>query len=307
MAASKASKKDRSSEYPEPLVVLPTHAHKQTIIVLHGRGSNAETFGPPLLNTKLPDGRIFQAAFPHAKFVFPTASKRRAQIYNRSIIRQWFDNGPLETPNERESLMTDGLRESSKFIDGLLTEAIQEVGAPNVTLGSLSQGCAATLISVLLWTGEPLGAVFGMCGWLPLRYHMADIADPQTPSESDENPFAREEHTDGKVDLPAEAVSWLREELDFPIARPSSPSTFLPFQCIPIFLAHGTEDEKVNIELGRQARDFLAALGAKVEWREYEDLGHWYSGQMLGDLVVLLTGKTDRTEESEIQSENMES
>ena len=299
MATATSPKKGRSTIYPEPLVVLPTHTHKQTIIILHGRGSNAETFGPPLLNTKLPDGRLFRAAFPHAKFVFPTASKRRAQIYNRSIIHQWFDNGPLTTPNEQESLMTDGLRESSKFIHGLLTEAIQEVGAENVTLGSLSQGCAATLISILLWMGEPLGAVFGMCGWLPLRHHMADIADPQTPSEGDEDVFARVEHTDGEVDLPAEAVTWLREELDFPTARPCSPSTFLQFQHIPIFLAHGARDEKVYIELGRQARDCLAVLGAKVEWREYGDLGHWYSGQMLGDLVEFLTGKTDRTEESE--------
>ena len=127
---------------------------------------------------------------------------------------------------------------------------------------------------------------------------MAVIADPRTPIEGDEDPFAREEHIDGNIDLPAEAVAWLSEELDFPTARSSSPSTFHPFQRIPIFLAHGTEDEKVNVELGRQARDFLAVLGAKVEWREYEDLGHWYSGQMLGDLVDFLTGKTDRTEES---------
>ena len=299
MATSKASKKSSSTEYPEPLIVLPTLTHKQTIIILHGRGSNAETFGPPFLNTKLPDGRTFHAAFPHAKFVFPTASKRRAQIYKRSIIHQWFDNGSLTTPNERESLMTDGLRESSTFIHGLLTEAMQEVGAENVALGGLSQGCAATLISILLWTGEPLGAVFDMCGWLPLRHHMADKVDPQTPSDDGENPFAREEHIGEKVDLPAEAVAWLREELDLPTARPSSPSTFLPFQRIPIFLAHGTEDEKVSIELGREARDCLRVLGAKVEWREYENLGHWYSGQMLGDLVEILTGKSNRIEESD--------
>lgn len=194
--------------------------------------------------------------------------------------------------------MTDGLRESSTFIHGLLTKAIQEVGAENVALGGLSQGCAATLISILLWTGEPLGTVFGMCGWLPFRHHMVDIADPPTSSQDDENPFAPEKHIDEDVDLPAEAVAWLREELDFPIARSSSPSTFLPFQLIPIFLAHGTGDEKVSIELGRQARDCLGVLGAKVEWREYEDLGHWYSKPMLGDLVEFLTDETDRTKSS---------
>ena len=127
---------------------------------------------------------------------------------------------------------------------------------------------------------------------------MADIADTRTPNEDDIDPFAREDHTDGMVDLPAEAVAWLREELDFPIAGPSSPSSFLPFQRIPIFLAHGARDEKVSVELGRQARDCLGVLGAKVEWREYEDLGHWYSEVWWGDLVEFLAGKTDRSEES---------
>ena len=170
-------------------------------------------------------------------------------------------------------------------------------------LGGLSQGCAATLMSILLWTGEPLGAVFGMCGWLPLRHHMDDITDPQTSTEGDENPFAREEYIDGKVNLPAEATAWLREELEFPTAPSTSSSTFLPILRITIFLADRTADEKVSIELGRQARDCLGALGIKVEWREYEDLGHWYSGQMLGDLVEFLMEKTDRTEESKTGSE----
>ena len=130
-----------------------------------------------------------------------------------------------------------------------------------------------------------------MCGWLPLRHHLADIADPYTPSEDDDDVFAREEQTDEKVDLPAHAVEFLREELDFPNAQSSLPSTSLPFQRTPLFLAHGTKDEKVNVELGRQARDCLVALGASVEWREYDDLGHWYSGQMLGDLIQFLTEK----------------
>lgn len=197
--------------------------------------------------------------------------------------------------------MMDGLRETSRYIHGLLTEAIEEVGAENVVLGGLSQGCAATLISLLTWEGEPLAAAFGMCGWLPLQHHMADIANPQAPSDSDDDPFTREDDKNQGLDVPGRAVAWLREEIDLlatpasSLSGPASP-TPLAFQRTPVLLAHGTEDEKVKVELGRDARDCLASLGAEVSWMEYEDLAHWYSGYMLGDLVDFLRKKTGWTD-----------
>ena len=42
-------------------------------------------------------------------------------------------------------------------------------------LGGLSQGCATSLISLLLWDGPPLKATFGMCGWLPYRSRLEEI------------------------------------------------------------------------------------------------------------------------------------
>lgn len=210
--------------------------------------------------------------------------------------------------------MLDGLRESSRYVHGLITEAVKEVGAKNVALGGLSQGCAAMLISLLTWDGEPLAAAFGMCGWLPLRHHLADFTDPRTQIDGGENPFAQEEDADEELDLPAQAAAWLREELDLPMRSTSpviapnsassptpssSPKVLLPFQHIPLFLAHGTADEKVKIELGHQARDCLTSLQIEVTWREYESLGHWYSGHMLGALVESLKEKTDWAAESE--------
>lgn len=38
---------------------------------------------------------------------------------------------------------------------------------------------------------------------------------------------------------------------------------------LPIFAAHGSEDDVVSPALGRQARDFLVAQGYRPEWREY--------------------------------------
>ena len=113
MATFKPPEMVKSTLNPQAFIVPPTLSHKQIFVILHGRGSNARTFGPPLLSTELSNDRTFQAAFPHAQFIFPTASKHRAQVYNRSIIHQWFDNGSLSNPAEKEWLMINGLRETS--------------------------------------------------------------------------------------------------------------------------------------------------------------------------------------------------
>lgn len=86
-------------------------------------------------------------------------------------------------------------------------------------------------------------------------------------------------------------MAWLREELDLPVARESSTDMLLQAQSTPIFLAQGAEEEKVRPELGRGAKDCLVLLQAEGEWREYEGLGHWYSGQVLGEFQRDMTGE----------------
>ena len=178
--------------YPKPLIVPPLETHKETWIILHGRGSNAQKFGPELLATLLPGHETLAQALPHAKFIFPTASVRRATIYKRSLTTQWFDNWSLDTPTQREELQIEGLRETTAFIHGILRKEIALVGPENVILGGLSQGCAAALITTLLWDGEPLGAVFGICGWLPYRGHMQELAET-VENDDEDDPFARAE------------------------------------------------------------------------------------------------------------------
>ncbi|MHB1373990.1 MAG: alpha/beta hydrolase [Thauera sp.] len=57
---------------------------------------------------------------------------------------------------------------------------------------------------------------------------------------------------------------------------------------IPVFAAHGTDDEVVSLELGEQALALLHALGVEPEWRTYDmphsvcmaevaDIGAWLS------------------------------
>ncbi|KAL8935695.1 MAG: hypothetical protein Q9211_004560 [Gyalolechia sp. 1 TL-2023] len=289
MANAEPAIRSKSSTYPEPLSIPPLQEHRQTFIILHGRGSNATVFGPALLGTQVSEMKNFQLSFPHAQFVFPTASKRRAQIYHRSMTNQWFDNWSLQTPNERTELQVEGLRETSAYIHSLLRTAIDRVGAENVVLGGLSQGCAAALVALLTWDGDPIAAGFGLCGWLPFRLQMEDIASSDSVDKEDDGEDDLFEVSGEAVDTdpPTQAIAFLRDELDMPANGPT-----LTFKRIPLFLGHGVEDEKVPVRLGREAVSCLKHLGASVEWREYEGLGHWYSGAMLHDLVNTLKNVT---------------
>jgi len=62
-------------------------------------------------------------------------------------------------------------------------------------------------------------------------------------------------------------------------------------QTVPIFAAHGGEDDVVSPELGIRARDFLAGRGYPVEWHEYamphsvcfeeiREIGRWLNERM---------------------------
>ncbi|MDP3512073.1 MAG: dienelactone hydrolase family protein [Sulfuritalea sp.] len=88
-----------------------------------------------------------------------------------------------------------------------------------------------------------------------------------------------------------------------PVAGVIALSTYIPTQklivdqaagnALPIFAAHGSEDDIVSIELGIRARDFLTARGHEVEWHEYpmphsicieeiHAVGRWLNKAMAG-------------------------
>ncbi len=62
---------------------------------------------------------------------------------------------------------------------------------------------------------------------------------------------------------------------------------------IPIFAAHGTEDDVVSIDLGLRAREYLQQNGYACQWQEYpmphsvcieeiQDIGAWLNSQIAG-------------------------
>ncbi|KAK3940845.1 alpha/beta-hydrolase [Diplogelasinospora grovesii] len=303
-----------NSTFPAPIVVEPVSGtHRQTFILLHGRGSSADKFGPVLLDTPITstdDGGkdtvvTLATAFPHAKFIFPTAPRSRATVYNRSRINQWFDCWHVDAPRaeqeKREWLMIDGLQETVGFVHGLLQTEIASVGAENVVLGGLSQGCAASLTGLLLWEGEKIGACVGMCGWVPFLKSLTEAvpgaAGYEDGEDNEDDPFERSDPEDqpdddaAEEDVAVKAVRTLREKLEMD-DQPSLSGRPAVFET-PIFLGHGTEDDRVPIDLGRDTERCLGAMGLGTSWIEYGGLGHWYSGAMLAHMVQFLRTNTN--------------
>ncbi|KAK3685385.1 Alpha/Beta hydrolase protein [Podospora appendiculata] len=320
-----------AAPFPDPLIIPPVSAtHKQTFILLHGRGSTAHKFGPVILETPLSQNddnendttptpptkaQTLQRLYPHAKFIFPSAPRSRAAIYKRYLIPQWFDCWHADGPDSdaHEWMMVDGLQQTVAYIHALLRDEVSRVGAGNVVLGGISQGCAAGLVTLLLWEGERLGAFLGMCGWLPFRKGLAGVVDAwgrgmeegavsvtsERGAREWEDSFDPFEHDSDEVekavkptDVAAACVQSLLEQLELEQAC-ISPASRPPAFDTPVFLGHGDEDEKVPMRLGVEAARCLKAIKIDTSWNKYQGLGHWYSGPMLTDMVTFLRSHTD--------------
>ncbi|KAG6040269.1 hypothetical protein E4U41_001106 [Claviceps citrina] len=285
-----------AGQFPPPIVIPPLQQpHQHTIIFLHGRGSNAHKFHRPLLDTTILDAdgirRTFQDALPTARFVFPTAPMSRAAKYARMRIHQWFDGAGDWDPGAARG----GMRPSMEYVRRLVQSEIRAVGGDSrrVVLAGLSQGCATALMSVLLWVGEPLGAVVGLCGFIPICAHLVAVFDGDY-DEAEEEEEGGDQGCDGDVferedgwspRSPVQRVlDELREETELEdVAEPSH----LGFSSTPVFLGHGTLDPRVGVSQALLAHELLQKMGMG-ELRTYEGLGHWYSSEMLCHVVSFL-------------------
>lgn len=256
-------------------------------------------------------------ALPYARFVFPTAPKQRATVYKRSIIRQWFDDWHLGfAADEVDSrydlgLQTTGLGCTVAYLHDLIEREAEVVGGTrNIILGGISQGCAASLVTLLLWEGEErLGGVVGMCGWLPYTSQMRgqlmvgegdDVRSSASSKDQEDeagfDPFDRSGSPDCVVESPGgidaggsvtAALEWLRDEIEVPSRR--SAAVDMPRSNTPAIMCHGREDEKVGIAMGKEAVDLLPALGmGPVRFREYAGVGHEFSAEMLFDIAKFI-------------------
>lgn len=265
--------------YSPPFLVNAQGPHTHSCILLHGRGSDEERFGLEFLASRMSDGKILQECFPGTKFIFPTAKKRRSSILKRMRINHWFDNYSLEDPSQREHLQEEGLRETTAFIHGIIREEIAVVGARNILLGGLSQGCASSVYALLTFE-DTLGGFIGMSGWMPLQHRVNEILNPVNSDESEDISFEFQSGDNGELQgvaensdsIPTKVVNFLRESLSMDTFGADN------LKCLraPVFMGHGEADEKVSCALGESLKSTLCTLGMNVEWKTYPDFGHWY-------------------------------
>ncbi|KAH8820110.1 Alpha/Beta hydrolase protein [Xylogone sp. PMI_703] len=295
------SRNDTERNHSSPYVVEPISNHTHSFILLHGLGSNGKEFGQVLLETGIcSNGQNLREIFRGARFIFPTAKRRRSSAFSRAKLTQWYDIASLDDPSVRQHTQLKGLAESVPEILMLINQESQKVPYRNVILGGLSQGCSMAL-SCLLAIDFPIGGFIGMSGWLPFSDEIEHAIKGEDEVDDDENHFgpdsddsstsSKQDQT--KLDPIVKALKHYRnllclEELDNPTTQTSSIST-------PVFLGHGTDDEKVKICFGENARHVLVLIGYKVLWKSYKDQGHWYKiPDEIDDLVGFIRDKVDR-------------
>jgi predicted esterase len=219
-------------------------------------------------------------------------------------MRQWYDGSGDWEPEARGNM-----RRSVEHILALVRAEVQLLGgdASKVVLAGMSQGCAMALTCFLLWEGDPLCAIVGMCGFMPITAPLTRILDEEDADieqdaedgfvfESDpldEGTFEKAELEGPAVRSPVQQViDALWEEVELPGAAPPSPFSF---RSTPVFLGHGVLDDQVSHLHTREAMELLERLGVAVDFRTYSELAHWYSAEMLSDIISFLADNSVTT------------
>ena len=258
------------SAFPPLHTIESTSYHTHTIIALHGRGSQGPEFAEDLFQGQTSAGKTVQEHLPSYKWVFPSSQERHSTVFQEEMD-EWFDIYSLTDPSAREELQVEGLRDAIGFLLNVIRDEIELLdgdGSRLYILG-ISQGCATGLLAMLV--GQvTLGGFIGISGWMPFRAQMEEIG-----TKGSEKPVLREEGLGRfyKITL----------GLEIPKPNVSAQSVF----STPVLLCHVVDDEVVDIELNRQACAALEVLGMKVQWKEYQDGGHWINEPHGYDDVIL--------------------
>jgi len=72
-----------------------------------------------------------------------------------------------------------------------------------------------------------------------------------------------------------------------PLARKLAAEHSAANQHLPVFMAHGTQDQMIGIARARESRAALESLGYPVQWREYP-MAHSVCGEEVADIAAWL-------------------
>lgn len=265
-----AKHSETAMQFPTSHVHPPQGLHTNTVILLHGRGSDGPEFAKEFFSCTTSKNRSLPLHLPTYRWVFPTSRERWSTTFQEEMC-SWFEACSEDDTKERQDLQKDGLRESMLHILGILeTEAGLLNGQLNkIYLGGISQGMATALWAFLAGFGmgriqKPLAGLLGFCGWLPFSQQLEHL-----PVTSDTS-----------------CIVWIQQVVsefflgEFSCHSPlqaNKPVDMLILST-PVLLGHGIDDVWVSINLGRQAFRILQKIMVHVEWDEFngaDNDGHW--------------------------------
>ena len=239
--------------------------HTHTIVMLHGRDTDAEDFAEELMSSTLSDGRSLQDALPGWRWVFPSSQELWSTTF-QEFMPAWFEAHSLTDIKARQDLQMEGIRASVEYIQGVLDEEIVRLDGQNdkVIFGGISQGGAVGLWTLLCQVDPKMlpRAFVGASTWIPFDEDVYSILSSTHESNQLASPSSNDDFVKTML------ASRLR------LVRDGQP---LPQ--VPVSLGHGVDDAYVDVDLGKNAKKILSKAGFEVEWKEYsgaEQEGHWF-------------------------------
>ncbi|KAH9822950.1 alpha/beta-hydrolase [Teratosphaeria destructans] len=221
-------KDDNTVELTNDTVVVAPHSgrHTHTVILLHGRGSEAAEFQSEFFESQDSAGHFLDKdLLPTVKWVFPKAGVE--DVGSSGIqLSQWFDMTVTERPHENEEQQLAGLVASVEKIATIVHREAKEVGYDNIILGGISQGCATAVHA--LYELPRLAGFVGFASWMPMPERFIQAMKGSPPK-------------------------------------------------MPVMVQHCRDDETIDLKYGQELRDTLERAGMRVQWREYEEGGHWFN------------------------------
>ncbi|KAK4205469.1 alpha/beta-hydrolase [Triangularia verruculosa] len=236
--------------------------HTHTIILLHGRDSDAVEFASEFFESEATSSetanRTLPALLPTVRWVFPQAKPLHSERFD-IVMPQWFDMWSLDDVQQRRELQAPGLLSSVDLIIQTIKNEELLVPRNRIFLGGISQGFATSLAALFADGKGGFAGLVGFCSWFPLADDATDAIRQHPDSTQRLTNLQRlyissnDNDKDGNI-LPA----------------PSSQLT-----STRILLEHSRDDTVISIENGTRMRDTLKEVGFPVEWCEYDDGGHW--------------------------------
>src|SRR5690606_21119306 len=246
-------------------------------------------------------GYTIPETFPSMKFVLPTSRRGRCTMLKRNKVNAWFNQATFDDVYQRKEIQLDGLVESTTYIRQLVQEEIGEIGAGNVFLGGISQGCATALHTLLTLEVTPeqgrekqrIAGFLGLAGYLPFAKDILKAGRTLAPGEEDDPvecngnaPTTNGGRAAKLVDRTAyKSLVSVRETHSLPLLS-GLPSSLLE---TPFLITHGDQDDKIALKFARDAVETLRVMGCSVMFRVYRGLGHWYKApEGIDDVIKFL-------------------